>query len=123
MFSYGVDSKGLDFTGRWQPIEHLSLGVTGNWQDSTYKDIIAAGSAGADGNVLQRQPRFQARFIPAYDIPMGPSDLRFFLTYSYIGLRYSDRATRRCCRRIRRSTRASCRRSGSTSSWGCRAPT
>ena len=74
VFSYGVDSKGLDFTGRWQPIEHLSLGVTGNWQDSTYKDIIAAGSAGADGNVLQRQPRFQARFIPAYDIPMGPSD-------------------------------------------------
>jgi outer membrane cobalamin receptor len=90
VFSYGVDSKGLDFVGRWEPIRHLSLGVTGNWQDSVYTNIVAAGSAGADGNILQRQPRFQARFTPAYDIPLGPSDVRFFLTYSYIGLRYSD---------------------------------
>jgi len=35
-------------------------------------------------------PSFQARFTPSYDIPLGLSDLRFFLTYSYIGLRYSD---------------------------------
>jgi outer membrane receptor protein involved in Fe transport len=49
-----------------------------------------AGGAGADGNVLQRQPRFQARFTPEYDIPMYWGDLRAFLTYSYIGLRYSD---------------------------------
>jgi outer membrane receptor protein involved in Fe transport len=90
VFSYGVDSKGMDFTGRWEPIRHVTLSVTGNWQDSVYKDIVAAGGAGADGNVLQRQPRFQARFTPAYDLPMGSSDLRFFLTYSYIGLRYSD---------------------------------
>jgi outer membrane receptor protein involved in Fe transport len=90
VFSYGVNSKGLDFVARWEPIRNVSLGVTGNWQDSVYKDIVAAGLAGADGNILQRQPRFQARFTPAYDIPLGPSDLRFFLTYSYVGLRYSD---------------------------------
>jgi len=85
-----VDSKGRDIVGRWESIQHLSLGVTGNWQDSVYTNIVAAGGAGADGNILQRQPRFQARFTPAYDIPLGPSDLRVFLTYSYIGLRYSD---------------------------------
>jgi outer membrane receptor protein involved in Fe transport len=90
VFSYGVDSTGVDFVGRWQPIQHLSLGITGNWQDSTYTNIIAAGGAGADGNILQRQPRFQMRFTPEYDVPMGWGDVRFFATYSYIGLRYSD---------------------------------
>ena len=90
VFTYGVDSTGVDFVANWQPIEHLSLGLTGNWQDSTYTDIIAPGGAGADGNVLQRQPRLQARLTPAYEIPMFWGDLRFFATYSYIGLRYSD---------------------------------
>jgi outer membrane receptor protein involved in Fe transport len=90
VFTYGVDSTGVDFVARWQPIQNLSLGITGNWQDSTYTDIIAAGGAGADGNVLQRQPRFQARFTPEYNIPMQWGGLRVFLTYSYIGLRYSD---------------------------------
>jgi outer membrane receptor protein involved in Fe transport len=90
VFTYGSDSKGLDFTAHWQPIEHLSLGVTGDWQDSTYTGIVVPGGAGKDGNVLQRQPRFQARFTPEYDVPMGWGGLRFFATYSYVGLRYSD---------------------------------
>jgi outer membrane receptor protein involved in Fe transport len=90
VFTYGVDSTGIDYVVRWEPIQNLSLSVTGNWQDSTYTDIIASGGAGADGNVLQRQPRFQTRFTPEYDIPMNWGDLRFFMTYSYIGLRYSD---------------------------------
>jgi outer membrane receptor protein involved in Fe transport len=90
VFTYGVNSTGIDYVARWEPIQNLSFSITGNWQDSTYTDIIAAGGAGADGNVLQRQPRFQTRFTPAYDIPMNWGDLRFFMTYSYIGLRYSD---------------------------------
>jgi hypothetical protein len=90
VFSYGVDSTGVDFVGRWQPIQHLTLGITGNWQDSTYTDIVAAGGAGADGNILQRQPRFQMRLTPEYDVPIPWGDVRFFATYSYIGLRYSD---------------------------------
>jgi hypothetical protein len=90
VFSYGVDSTGIDFVGRWQPVQHLTLGITGNWQDSTYTDIVAAGGAGADGNILQRQPRFQMRLTPEYDVPIPWGDVRFFATYSYIGLRYSD---------------------------------
>jgi len=89
-FSYGTSSTGIDFTEVWQPIEHVSLGLTGNWQDSVYTHIILAGSEGADGNVLQRQPRFQARLTPAYDLPVPWGNVRFQLTYSYIGLRYSD---------------------------------
>jgi outer membrane cobalamin receptor len=90
VFTYGVNSTGLDYTARWQPIDNLSLSISGNWQDSTYTNIAVPGGAGADGNILQRQPRFQTRFTPGYDIPMTWGDLRFFLTYSYMGLRYSD---------------------------------
>jgi iron complex outermembrane receptor protein len=90
VFTYGVKSTGIDYVARLEPIQNLSFSITGNWQDSTYTNIIAPGGAGADGNVLQRQPRFQTRFTPAYDIPMSWGDLRAFLTYSYIGLRYSD---------------------------------
>jgi outer membrane cobalamin receptor len=89
-FSYGTSSTGVDFTEVWQPIEHVSLGLTGNWQDSAYTHIILAGSEGADGNVLQRQPRFQARLTPAYDLPVPWGNVRFQLTYSYVGLRFSD---------------------------------
>jgi outer membrane receptor protein involved in Fe transport len=90
VFTYGVNSTGIDYVARWEPVQNLSFSITGNWQDSTYTDIIAPGGAGANGNVLQRQPRFQTRFTPAYDIPMSWGDVRAFLTYSYIGLRYSD---------------------------------
>jgi TonB-dependent receptor-like protein len=90
VFTYGTSSTGIDFTAVWQPILHVSLGLTGNWQDSVYTHVLAPGGAGADGNVLQRQPRFQARVTPAYDLPVPWGDVRFQLTYSYIGLRYSD---------------------------------
>jgi outer membrane cobalamin receptor len=92
-FPYGTSSTGIDFTEVWQPIEHVSLGLTGNWQSSVYTHIPLADSelsVGADGNVLQRQPRFQARLTPAYDLPVPWGSVRFQLTYSYIGLRYSD---------------------------------
>jgi iron complex outermembrane receptor protein len=90
VFTYGVNSTGIDYVARWEPVQNLSFNITGNWQDSTYTNIIAPGGAGANGNILQRQPRFQTRFTPAYDIPMSWGDLRAFLTYSYIGLRFSD---------------------------------
>jgi outer membrane cobalamin receptor len=90
VFTYGVNSTGLDYVAQWRPIEGLSLGITGNWQDSTYTNIAVPGGAGANGNILQRQPRFQTRVTPGYEIPMTWGSLRFFATYSYIGLRYSD---------------------------------
>jgi hypothetical protein len=90
VFTYGAKSTGVDFVGRWQPVQHLSFAISGNWQDSTYTDIVAAGGAGANGNVLQRQPRLQMRFTPEYTIPMGWADVRVFATYTYVGLRYSD---------------------------------
>jgi hypothetical protein len=90
--SYGARTYGLDFDGRWQPIEHLSLAVTGDWQHDLYTSFSSGGTGGYNytGTYLARQPRFQARFTPSYEMPMVWGDLRFFATYSYVGLRYSD---------------------------------
>jgi outer membrane receptor protein involved in Fe transport len=78
--------------GRWQPIEHLSLAVTGDWQHDLYTSYSSGGAGGYTytGTYLARQPRIQARFTPSYDLPMVWGDLRFFATYSYVGLRCLD---------------------------------
>ena len=90
--TYGARTYGLDFDGRWQPILHLSLALTGDWQHGLYTSFSSGGAGGYNytGTYLARQPRFQARFTPSYEIPMDWGELRFFATYSYVGLRYSD---------------------------------
>ena len=93
--SYGARTQGVTFQGTWAPIAHLTLGLSGDWQNDKYTGFYSAGSstnASFDytGNRLARQPRIQTRFTPAYDLPVPWGDVRFFLTYTYVGLRYSD---------------------------------
>ncbi|HJS92478.1 MAG TPA: TonB-dependent receptor [Steroidobacteraceae bacterium] len=94
--NYGTNAWGIDFQADWFPLEHLSLGVTGDWQHSVYTHFSSfAGLAGSgafdnDGNILQRQPRLQLRFTPEYTLPMSWGALRLFATVSHIDLRYSD---------------------------------
>lgn len=92
--SYGAHTYGLDFDGRWMPIDHLTLALTGDLQHDVYTSFFSAGSSGYDytGDYLARQPRFQARLTPSWDQPMDWGNLRFFATYTYVGLRYSDPA-------------------------------
>jgi hypothetical protein len=91
----GATSWGTDFQAEWFPLEHLSLGLTSDWQHSVYTHFSSfAGSDTEafdnDGNILQRQPRLQLRFTPAYEVPTGWGRVHFFATVSYIDLRYSD---------------------------------
>jgi outer membrane receptor protein involved in Fe transport len=85
--TYGATSYGVDIEGRWEPIAHLSIDLSGDWQHAVYADFGTL-----TGLTVQRQPRLQFRLTPGYDIPMGWGDLRFFGTFSYVGLRYSDNA-------------------------------
>jgi outer membrane receptor protein involved in Fe transport len=90
--TYGATSSGTDFEAVWKPIPHLSIDLSGDWQRALYSGYSSATKGGANytGNVLQRQPRLQFRLTPAYDVPMDFGGLRFFLTYTYAGLRYED---------------------------------
>lgn len=93
--TYGATSWGIDFQTDWFALEHLRLGLTGDWQHSVYTHFSSLAGLGTlafdnDGNILQRQPRLQLRFTPEYDVPMRWGRIRVFATLSYVDLRYSD---------------------------------
>jgi outer membrane receptor protein involved in Fe transport len=81
----GSKGKGVEFELALRPIAGLQLQLTGDWQDSVYKDNPAI-----NGNAVQRQPKFQYRFSPSYRIPVGDMALRLYGTYSHIGSRWAD---------------------------------
>jgi outer membrane receptor protein involved in Fe transport len=83
----GSKGKGVEFELAVRPLAGLQLQLTGDWQDSTYKDNPAI-----NGNQVQRQPKFQYRFSPSYRIPAGDYALRLYGTYSHVGARWADQA-------------------------------
>ncbi len=90
--TYGANSTGVTVETRWEPIRHLSFDLSGDWQHDVYSGYNSATATGTSysGLTLQRQPRLQFRFTPAYDMPTDWGDVRFFTTYTQVGLRYSD---------------------------------
>lgn len=85
----GSSGNGLEFEVALRPIPNLQIALTGNYQDSSYKDFAGA-SAAQNGNEVQRQPKFQARLTPSYRIPMSWGDIKLHATYTTIGDRWSD---------------------------------
>ncbi|WP_338769451.1 TonB-dependent receptor [Massilia sp. METH4] len=83
----GSKGQGVEFELGLRPIRDLTLTLTGNWQDSEYKDNPATA-----GKRVQRQPKLQGRFTPSYRIPLGDNELRLYGTYTYIGERWADQA-------------------------------
>ncbi|HEY2682406.1 MAG TPA: TonB-dependent receptor [Steroidobacteraceae bacterium] len=90
--TYGANATGLNLEAKYEPIEHLSFDLSGDWQRSTYQHFagIDAGGTSYDGLALQRQPRLQFRFTPEYELPIDWTNMRVFMTYTHVGLRYSD---------------------------------
>jgi outer membrane receptor protein involved in Fe transport len=90
--TYGANSTGLNVEAKYEPIEHLTFDLSGDWQHSTYQHFAGIDATGAsyDGLTLQRQPRLQFRFTPEYSLPLSFVGLRVFMTYTHVGLRYSD---------------------------------
>jgi outer membrane receptor protein involved in Fe transport len=94
--TYGTSAWGLDFQADWFPLEHLSLGITGDWQHSVYTHFSSFAALGGapgfdnDGNILQRQPSLQLRFTPEYTLAVPWGELQVFATVSHIDRRYSD---------------------------------
>lgn len=86
----GASGNGLEFEVAVRPMKNLQISLTGDYQDSTYKDFPANSEAGTNGNQVQRQPKFQARLTPSYRIPMAWGDVKLHATYTHIGDRWSD---------------------------------
>jgi outer membrane receptor for Fe3+-dicitrate len=90
--TYGANSTGLNLETRYEPIEHLSIELSGDWMHAVYSHFSSIDTSGTsyNGLTLQRQPRLQFRLTPQYDMPLDWADLRVFMTYTHVGLRYSD---------------------------------
>ncbi|HEY4091235.1 MAG TPA: TonB-dependent receptor [Luteibacter sp.] len=102
-YLYGTDAKGINFNIALKPVDHLSVLLSGNYQDSKYThssgcytyegettQVICSKQNNFNGYQLARQPTFQARLTPSYDIPTRWGSLDLWVTYEYIGNHYSD---------------------------------
>jgi iron complex outermembrane receptor protein len=83
----GSRGHGVEFEVAVRPVTNLSLTLTGDWQESTYRDNPAIA-----GKEVQRQPKLQYRFTPTYRIPLGDNELKLYGTYTQIGSRWADQA-------------------------------
>jgi iron complex outermembrane receptor protein len=81
----GSKGKGVEFELAVRPLAGLQLQLSGDWQDSEYKD-----NPEINGNAVQRQPKLQYRFSPSYRIPVGDMAVKLYGTYSHIGSRWAD---------------------------------
>ncbi len=99
-FVYGSDTKGLNFHTVIKPFDHFSLALTGDFMDGHYTHnaspvqyVAQDGSTqttSINGMQLQRQPKFQGRVTPAYELPTDWGSMKFWFTYEYVGNRYGD---------------------------------
>jgi outer membrane cobalamin receptor len=97
---YGSSTKGLNTQVSVTPFENFSLTLAGNYMDGHYSDydgcVPYTAQDGSDrcdsitGKVLDRQPKVQYRLTPAYTVPTDWGNMKFWVTYEYVGNRYGD---------------------------------
>jgi outer membrane receptor protein involved in Fe transport len=97
---YSSVTKGVNFQATFKPFEHFTVAVNGDWMEGHYTNSLSCtpfiaqdGSsqcASINNMQLQRQPKFQGRLTPAYDVPTSWGDMRFWVTYEYVGNRFGD---------------------------------
>jgi len=89
----GARSTGIELEGQLRPVDNFTVAFSGTWLDAKYRNFFAGGgTVDLSGNRVQRQPKWQWRVTPSYDIEFGDSKVSLFSTFSYIGDRFSDTA-------------------------------
>ena len=90
----GARSTGIELEGQLRPVDNFTIAFSGTWLDAKYRNFFAGGGTiNLSGNRVQRQPKWQWRVTPSYDIEFGDdSKVSLFSTFSYTGDRFSDTA-------------------------------
>ena len=90
----GARSTGIELEGQLRPVDNFSIAFSGTWLDAKYRNFFAGGGTiDLSGNRVQRQPKWQWRVTPSYDIEFGgDSKVSLYSTFSYVGDRFSDTA-------------------------------
>lgn len=90
----GARSTGIELEGQLRPVDNFTIAFSGTWLNAKYRDFFAGGGTiDLSGNRVQRQPKWQWRVTPSYDIEFGGgSKVSLYSTFSYVGDRFSDTA-------------------------------
>jgi len=82
-----TQTRGLEFEFNANITERLSINGLGVWQKALLSGIPNGASESIyNGNQITRTPELQLRISPRYHL----DDMTLFLTYAYVGQRYSD---------------------------------
>lgn len=81
----GATAKGLELEGNVAVTDSFAVAITSTYQDAKLKDF----GENTDHQVM-RQPKWQVRLTPSYDVDFAWGWVSFYGTYSYVGKRYSD---------------------------------
>lgn len=82
-------AHGVELDGRWRSDFGLSLALNATLQKTEIKKSSIPGNK---GNSAQRQPDWQVRFTPSYDVQLGPAYTTFYGTLSMVDDRWGDNA-------------------------------
>jgi outer membrane cobalamin receptor len=80
-----ADALGVELEVLYRPIEGLDLQVTGTWQNGEFNEF-----GDNSGNDVPRQPEFQTRFSPAYDLTLPWGTITIYGTWTWVDDRFSD---------------------------------
>jgi outer membrane receptor protein involved in Fe transport len=88
----GARATGVELEGRVGPFYGFTLSGSGTYLDAKYRDFFTdAGATDLSGNRVQRQPKWQWRITPAYEVAFGDeAKAGAFVTLGYTGDRFSD---------------------------------
>jgi outer membrane receptor protein involved in Fe transport len=98
--SYGADTTGVNFHGRFTPAENFNIDTLVAYQDGHYSHAQTAQEyfdvnqqpfyVVIDGQPLQRQPKLRYMLTPSYKFVGDGFDIMPFVTYTHNGQRYED---------------------------------
>ncbi|WP_312487336.1 TonB-dependent receptor [Sphingomonas sp.] len=88
----GAKATGVELEGQLRPFAGFSIGGSATYLDAKYEDFFTDnGRTDLTGNVVQRQPKWQWRVTPAYNLEFGgETKAAVFATLGYVGDRFSD---------------------------------
>lgn len=87
----GAEATGVEAEGSVGPFSGFNLDFSATYLDATYDDFFTGGGTiDNTGNQVQRQPDWQFRITPYYEVEFGSATANVFATVAYIGDRFSD---------------------------------
>jgi len=87
----GSRAYGVEVEAAWRIVDNFQVQLLGTWVDAELKDIVRATDEFIrSGNQIQRQPKYQFRLVPQYEVPTQWGSVNVYLTWTHVGDRFAD---------------------------------